>query len=250
MDRPLYPDKQHTPALFDHIAATYDRLNKLLSFGIDRWWRYQMRRHLPQRQQLKVLDLATGTGDVAIALEKSPRVAHIEGLDMSAGMVAYGQKKIQALGLENRIRLEVGDGVAIPREDRQYDVVTISFGIRNFPDPLRSLENCWRVLKPHGRLMVLEFSLPKSWPVRMLYLFYFRFILPLVGNRLSGHANAYSYLNQSVEQFPYGERFEALMRQAGFENVRSRPLTFGIATLYLGERLPVKPVPHQTRSLS
>jgi demethylmenaquinone methyltransferase/2-methoxy-6-polyprenyl-1,4-benzoquinol methylase len=243
----VYPEKHQTPELFNNIAASYDRLNAILSMGIDRWWRYQMRRHLPSRNNLKVLDLATGTGDVAVALQKSPKVSYIEGLDMSSSMIDYGRKKIAVLGLQNRIDLQVGDGVDIPREDAQYDVVTISFGIRNFPDPLRSLENCWRVLKPYGRLMVLEFSLPTFLPVRMIYLFYFRFILPFVGNKLSGHSSAYSYLNQSVESFPHGKDFEQLMHRAGFEDVRSRKLTFGIATLYIGERLPIRPIKVTTR---
>lgn len=227
--------KSESYKIFDQIAPTYDALNHLLSLGIDIYWRRQMLKELPERSSLTCLDLACGTGDVSLALATSPKIAQIEGLDLSAGMIEHGRKKIEKKQLTEKIQLNLGDGVEIPRPDQSVDVVTLTFGIRNFSDPEKSLRNIRRVLKPGGKALILEFGMPKNFLVRAVYTFYFRYLLPFVGNLLSGHKDAYTYLNKTVEDFPFGEPFAKWMREAGLENVRYRRLSFGIAYLYIGE---------------
>lgn len=228
--------KKESYKIFDQIAPTYDALNHLLSFGIDIYWRKQMLKELPPRGQLKCLDLACGTGDVSLTLAQSPLVHTIEGLDLSQGMIDHGREKIIKKGVNDRVALNIGDGVSVPRPDESVDVVTLTFGIRNFNDPQTSLHNIYRVLKPQGRALILEFGMPKLWIVRLVYTFYFRYLLPFVGNLFSGHKDAYTYLNQTVEDFPFGEDFLVMMRNAQFKNARYRRLTFGIAYLYIGDK--------------
>lgn len=232
----LHSRKKESYKIFDQIAPTYDSLNHLLSFGIDVYWRKQMMKVLPQGENLQALDLACGTGDVSIVLGRQKKVGSVEGLDLSEGMISHGREKIATKGLSEKVKLEIGDGVTIPRPDNSVDVVTLTFGVRNFSDPKVSLQNIYRVLKPGGRGMVLEFSIPANPVVRWIYFFYFRYVLPFVGNLLSGHGDAYTYLNKTVEDFPYGEEFADWMRQAGFRDVKYRVLTFGIATLYWGDK--------------
>lgn len=223
--------------MFDRIAHRYDLLNRLLSFGTDIRWRKKMNQRIPAAKNLRVLDLATGTADVLISMEHACKnVASGIGLDMSGGMLKYGQKKLVALGLDQKFRLVRGDATCLGLTDQQFDAVTISFGIRNVLDVSQGLEEMHRILKPGGRALILEFSLPDNRPFRALYLFYFRHILPRLGTLLSGDSHAYRYLNKTVETFPYGEDFCVLMRDAGFEEVTATPLTFGIASLYQGER--------------
>lgn len=233
---PLKERKKESYKIFDDIAGTYDSLNKLLSFGIDIYWRRQIRKNLPEKSQIDVLDLATGTADVPIELIKSPKVNKILGLDLSQGMIDMGNIKLEKRALTDRITLGIGDGCNLPLEDQTWDVTTVSFGIRNFPNCQKGLEEMYRVLKPNGRAMIMEFSLPKNILVKWVYLAYFRFILPFVGNLLSGHGDAYGYLNKTVEDFPYGDDFLALMKNAGFKNLKATPLTFGISTLYIGDK--------------
>lgn len=237
MDKILSVRKKESYKIFDEVAGTYDSLNKVLSFGIDRYWRNQIKKNLPIGENLKVLDLATGTADVALVLGKSDKISHIDGIDMSKGMIELGKVKVKEQKLENRINLFIADGCNLPQEDNTFDVTTVSFGIRNFPDFKKGLSEKYRVLKPGGRSMIMEFSLPSSAIVKFVYLFYFRTILPFVGNLLSGHGDAYSYLNQTVEDFPYGDDFANVMKEVGFKNVRFIPLTFGIATLYIGDKV-------------
>jgi demethylmenaquinone methyltransferase/2-methoxy-6-polyprenyl-1,4-benzoquinol methylase len=229
--------KQQSYKIFDQIAGTYDLLNRILSCGIDVYWRKKLINHLPRKNDLKVLDLATGTADLALEIGRQKSVAKVEGIDLSVGMIELGKKKVENKGLANKITLGTGDGVNIPRNDDQYDVVTVSFGIRNFYDPLTSLKNMKRVLKPNGKVLVMEFSMPSLAIVRVPYLFYFRKVLPWVGNLLSKHGDAYTYLNKTVEDFPQGKDFEDLMKQAGLKNVKSQRLTFGINTIYSGEKI-------------
>jgi len=236
MSNQLAERKTESYKIFDKIAGTYDFLNHLLSFGIDIYWRKKVIKNLPARQNLKCLDLACGTGDLTIVLAKQDKVEKVTGLDMSKGMVDIGRVKIDKKGYSHKAAMEIGDGVEIPTADEIFDVTTVSFGIRNFPDPQRSLENMYRVIRPGGRSMVLEFSIPKSALFKAIYFFYFRYLLPFVGNLISKHKDAYSYLNETVEDFPYGEDFAQMMKKAGFKNVRFEELTFGIATLYIGEK--------------
>lgn len=221
--------------IFNDIAPTYDFLNHFLSFGIDVLWRRNFIKNLPRKNNLTAYDLATGTGDVALTLAKDPRVEKVVGMDLSVGMLDFGKTKVIKKNLTETISMEEGDGVTIPKEDNSADVVTVAFGIRNFPDPQTSLINMVRVLRSGGRAMIMEFSLPKNFIIRFFYLLYFRHILPAIGNALSKNKDAYTYLNESVEDFPYGKDFTDMMVKAGMKNVRIVPLSFGIASLYIGD---------------
>jgi demethylmenaquinone methyltransferase/2-methoxy-6-polyprenyl-1,4-benzoquinol methylase len=221
--------------IFDDIAPTYDFLNHFLSLGIDVLWRKKFIANLPKRNDLTAYDLATGTGDVALTLADSPNISKVVGMDLSKGMLEFGKKKVAKKQLTEKIAMEVGDGVTIPKDDNSADVITVAFGIRNFPDPQTSLINMQRVLKHGGRAMIMEFSLPKNPIIKFFYLLYFRHILPFIGNRLSKNKDAYTYLNESVEDFPYGKAFTDMMENAGMLNIRVVPLSFGIASLYIGD---------------
>lgn len=236
MTNELGARKKESYKIFDEIAGTYDVLNHTLSMGIDIYWRKKMLKHLPNKESINALDLATGTGDVPLTLIKDQRIKKYTGIDLSKGMVDIGIQKVKKKGLEKKIFLMLGDGVNIPTGDAAFDLTTISFGIRNFSDPQKSLHDIHRVLKRDGRLMIMEFSIPRNFIVRNIYFFYFRHLLPFIGNIVSKHKDAYTYLNQSVEDFPYGEEFLSLMRNAGFVNLKQIPLTFGIATLYIGDK--------------
>lgn len=228
--------KKESYKIFDDIAKTYDFLNHFLSMGIDIYWRNQLLKYLPTKTNINALDLATGTGDVALTLVKDERVKKVTGLDLSIGMIEIGREKVKKKKLEQKINLMIGDGTNIEAADNTFDLTTISFGIRNFNDPQKSLHDIFRVLRKDGRLMIMEFSIPSNFFVRQVYFFYFRNLLPFIGNIVSKHKDAYTYLNQTVETFPYGEEFLKLMKNAGFKNLRARTLTFGIATLYIGDK--------------
>jgi len=222
--------------MFDRIAPTYDVLNRLLSFRRDVAWRRRIRAQLPDREGMNVLDLATGTGDVLFSLlDDEPRVDRGIGIDMSANMLARAKAKGTR---DARAAFVRSDAQRIGAADESFDAVTIAFGIRNVPDVPEALREIHRVLNVGGRALILEFSLPGNPLMRALYLFYFRRILPMIGGWISGDREAYRYLNESVEAFPYGEAFSEMMQSAGFRNIAAHPLTFGIATLYVGERYP------------
>jgi len=233
---PLPHAKIESYRIFDAIAGRYDLINTVLSGGLHRTWRRAMRRALPQRLNLTVLDLATGTGDVALELIKDPHVHKVLGLDLSKGMIAKGREKIAAGGHADKITLDVGDAQKIPYPDASFDAVTISFGIRNVADVKLCLSEIYRVLKPNGRCLILEFGLPKSRMLRAGHLFYLRHILPGLGRMLSGHDTAYSYLNQTIEEFPYGAAFAELLTSAGFTDAQYRPMSGGIVHLYRGDK--------------
>jgi demethylmenaquinone methyltransferase / 2-methoxy-6-polyprenyl-1,4-benzoquinol methylase len=237
MSTGLQTRKKESFKIFDQIAGTYDKLNKILSCGIDIYWRKQLVKRIPKKMDLKALDLATGTADIPIVLSKEKNVKSVLGLDMSQGMISMGRQKIREKGLENKVTLQIGDACNLELEDDLFDLSTITFGIRNFPSAQSSLEEVYRVLAPNGKLMILEFGIPKFFFVRWVYLFYFRYLLPFVGNILSGHKDAYSYLNKTVEDFPFGQEFTQMMKKAKFKNVRATSLTFGICYLYEGEKV-------------
>jgi len=222
--------------MFDRIAHRYDLLNQLLSLGRDAAWRKQFARNLPQDAGLRVLDLATGTADVLITLAKDPRVISGIGLDMSWEMLRHGHQKLARLELHPQFSLLRGDATCQPLASASFDLVTIAFGIRNVTDVTACLKEMLRILKPGGRALILEFSLPKNLLFRALYLAYFRHVLPRIGGFISGDASAYRYLNATVETFPYGDAFLHLMIEAGFAHTTAHPLTFGIATLYQGHK--------------
>lgn len=243
---PAKPSRQQTPEqsardtvwrMFDRIAARYDLLNRLLSGGRDVAWRKRLARHLPSGEDLCVLDLATGTGDVLIMLDQaSERVGSGLGVDMAGEMLALGQRKLERGGLTGRFALARADAAVIPVADGSVDAVTIAFGIRNVDFVDAALAEMRRVLKPGGRALILEFSLPSNRLFRACYLLYFRHILPRIGGFISGDRQAYRYLNTTVESFPHGEAFTQLMERQGFRAVKDHPLTFGIASIYEGEK--------------
>ena len=225
------------PAMFDRIACRYDFLNRFLSFGQDVIWRKKVGDYLPIHDNLHVLDLATGTGDLAITLMSNhANVTDVIGLDLSENMLEIGKRKITEANLANCIQLRKGDATQIEMEDNSFEVITIAFGIRNVTNVALALSEMYRCLKVNGRLIVLEFSLPSNRFIRALYLFYFRYWLPLFGGMISGDKSAYHYLNQSAEKFPYGEAFLERLGQAGFKNAKAHPFTFGVVSIYVAEK--------------
>jgi len=223
--------------MFDRIAPRYDLLNRVLSMRRDVAWRRRLARHLPDAPGLRVLDLATGTGDVLLALHNScPDMAFGLGVDVAGNMLALARDKIAGRGLDHGLAVMQCDALCLALPDGIFDAVTIAFGIRNVPGPEEALREIHRVLRPGGRVLVLEFSLPRNRPFRALYLAYFRHVLPHIGGLLSGDFEAYRYLNRTAERFPRGGAFCALLEGAGFGAVHAHPLTFGIATLYQGDK--------------
>lgn len=224
--------------MFDAIARRYDRLNHLLSAGLDRRWRRRAIRDLALTGTERVLDVCTGTGDLAIEAATSPsgHARDVLGIDFSSEMLRLAQGKVRAAALSSRIRIVRGDATRLPVPDESADVATVAFGIRNVVDPVQGCRELHRVLVPGGRLAILEFGAPRIPGVRTVYLWYFKYLLPLVGRAISKHSDAYTYLPESVMSFPAGEAFAGLLRQAGFETVQSQPLTFGIVWLYLARK--------------
>lgn len=236
-DRPLSARQRENARMFDRIAHRYDFLNRLLSMRRDVIWRRRLADHLPSGSQLHLLDVATGTGDLLLSLaERSGRIACGVGLDLAGRMLQIAKGKLKGSSHRGRMSLILGDGAMMPFPDDCFDVVTIGFGIRNFADTSRGLREFHRVLKPGGRLLVLEFSLPTNRILYYGYLAYFRFVLPIIGRMLSGDSAAYRHLNRSVETFPYGQQFCDLLTQAGLIDVNVTPLTFGLASIYQGDK--------------
>ncbi len=225
--------KGRVEAMFDAIAPRYDLLNRVLSFGIDRLWRRQAIAMLRPERPRRILDVATGTADLAIeALRLGPE--EVVGVDLSAEMLRYGRRKLAARGLEGRIRLEQADSEQLPFPDAAFDAATVAFGVRNFENLEAGLSEIRRTLRPGGALVVLEFSRPRRFPVKQAYAFYSRRVLPRIGGAISRDDGAYRYLPESVAAFPDGEDFLARMQACGFADTRVRALTFGIASLYFG----------------
>lgn len=223
--------KEQMAKMFNNISHRYDFLNHLLSLGIDKLWRKKAISFLqPLRPQL-ILDVATGTGDFAIqALSLDPR--HITGIDISDGMLDMGRKKLEKLNLTQKITLERGDSENLHFSDNTFDAATVGFGVRNFEDLERGLSEILRVLRPGALLVVLEFSRPRQFPMRQLYNFYFKNILPGLGRLISSDKSAYTYLPESVEVFPDGTDFENILKKVGFKETACKPLTFGISSIY------------------
>lgn len=222
-------------AMFDDIAPRYDLLNRLLSFGVDRYWRTQAVRLLADEQPSRVLDVATGTADLAVKIERVLHPRETIGVDLSAEMLHYGREKIKRKGLSpRRISLIRADAADLPFPDASFDAAFVGFGVRNFEDLDAGLGGIQRVLRPGGTLVVLEFSRPRTFPIKQLYTLYNRHVLPCVGGLLSPNEEAYEYLPTSVAAFPDGADFLARMQDVGFTDLLWRPLTFGIASLYRG----------------
>ena len=222
--------------MFGAIAPRYDFLNRLLSFGIDRRWRTKAVRLLKYREGSRILDVATGTGDVALEIAlRTPASVKITGADFCKEMVDLGVEKVAVSPYTDRIELKVAPCEDLPFANNTFDSITIAFGIRNVVDRKLGLAEMWRVLRPGGRMIILEFSTPRSLLFRQLYYFYFRRLLPVVGGLFSRY-NAYKYLPDSVLEFPSQEEFSRMIAEAGFRNIHLHELTFGIATIYVGEK--------------
>lgn len=227
--------KEQIEKMFDNISGNYDGLNRVISFGIDVKWRKKVIEIVKNTQPANVLDIATGTGDLAIALAQT-NANRIVGLDISEGMLAIGKKKISDLGLTERIEMVQADSEAIPFENDSFDAVTVAFGVRNFEHLKKGLAEIYRVLKPGGIFVVLETSVPVKFPFKQGYMFHTKVILPVIGKLFSKDKDAYSYLSESAASFPFGEKFNNILRKTGFKNVKDHPQTFGVATIYTASK--------------
>lgn len=227
--------KEQIAAMFNSISGKYDFLNHFLSLGIDILWRKRAVRLLKKHQPKLILDIATGTGDFAIeALSLNPE--KIIGVDISEGMLSVGREKLIKKNLTDKIELISGDSEFLPFEDNFFDAVIVSFGVRNFENLEKGLSDMLRVLKPGGKVVILEFSKPKSFPFKQLYKFYFQWILPKIGKLISKNHAAYTYLPDSVEAFPDGDDFLNILNKIGFQKNQCTPLTLGISSIYSGSK--------------
>lgn len=223
-------EKQHIGQLFDRIAGTYDGLNHLLSLNIDKRWRRRAIRMLKPAEQ--VLDVAIGTADLTIEILRQGKAQHVTGIDLSHGMMAIGEQKVAKRGYAPQVQFDYGSAQQMPYANASFDTVTCAYGVRNFANMDEGLSEMYRVLRTGGELMVLEFSYPTNPVIRWGYDLYFTHILPFIGNLFCRDKGAYSYLNRSVKNFPYGEAFCQHLRKAGFTQIKATPLTFGISTIY------------------
>ncbi|MFK7809109.1 MAG: bifunctional demethylmenaquinone methyltransferase/2-methoxy-6-polyprenyl-1,4-benzoquinol methylase UbiE [Saprospiraceae bacterium] len=227
--------KTQVSQMFDNIAPYYDFLNRLLTLRIDVLWRKKAISLLKKSQPNRILDVATGTADVAIMMSKQLKAEEIIGMDISKEMLAVGQKKIDKKGLDKRIKLEYGDSENLSYSDNSFDAVTVAFGVRNFEDLEKGLAEIKRVLKPGGQLVILEFSKPTVFPFKQGYNFYFKYILPNIGRFTSKDPKAYEYLYRSVQAFPDGDAFKNILQKIGFNNTQCTQLSLGICSIYTGQ---------------
>jgi len=223
--------KEQVTKMFDTISKDYDGLNRVISFGIDIKWRKKVVAMVKEKQPKTILDIATGTGDLAINLAET-NAEKIVGLDISSGMLEIGKTKILKRGLENTIEMIIGDSENMPFEDNSFDAITVAFGVRNFETLEKGLKEIHRVLKPEGTFVILETSMPTKTPFKQGYNFYTKNILPLIGKMFSKDRSAYKYLCESASVFPFGEALNNILRETGFINVKDFPQTFGVATIY------------------
>ncbi len=222
---------------FDTLAHRYDLLNRVLSLGLDLGWRRRALRLLSAPPPARLLDVATGTADFAILAARRLPQSHVTGVDLSEGMLDVGRRKVSAAGLTARVTLQAGDCLALDFPDASFDAVTTAFGVRNFENLAAGFRSMRRVLKPGGRVVILELSEPCHAPLRQLHRFYLRRWIPAIGRLLTGHAREYAYLPASIEQVPQGEAMLALLRQAGFAECHCERYTFGICSCYTGTAL-------------
>jgi demethylmenaquinone methyltransferase/2-methoxy-6-polyprenyl-1,4-benzoquinol methylase len=227
--------KEQVAEMFNNISKRYDLLNHVLSLGIDIIWRKKAIKMLQKDKPKLILDIATGTGDFAIeALALNPD--KIIGVDISSGMLEEGKKKMKKRNLEHLIDLQMGDSEKLLFEDNKFDAVIVSFGVRNFETLEKGIADMYRVLKPGGKTVIVEFSKPKKFPMKQGYNLYFKYILPQIGKLVSKDDSAYTYLPESVQAFPDGNDFLAVLEKVGFKNTKCKPLTFGISSIYIGEK--------------
>ncbi|WP_233164150.1 bifunctional demethylmenaquinone methyltransferase/2-methoxy-6-polyprenyl-1,4-benzoquinol methylase UbiE [Snuella sedimenti] len=227
--------KEQVTKMFDTISSDYDGLNRIISFGIDIKWRKKVVNIVKEKQPESILDIATGTGDLAINLTAT-NASKIIGLDISSGMLEIGKEKIKRKSLENKIELVLGDSENMPFEDNTFDAITVAFGIRNFETLENGLKEILRVLKPNGRFVILETSVPTKFPYKQGYKIYTKYILPVIGKLFSKDKRAYRYLSESASVFPYGETLNNILRKIGFISVEDFPQTMGVATIYVASK--------------
>ena len=223
--------KEQVAQMFDTISGNYDNLNRVISFGIDVKWRKKVLKMVGKSNPKTILDIATGTGDLAILMAQT-KAEKIIGLDISAGMLEVGVQKIAAKNLNNTIEMVLGDSEKMPFEDNYFDAITVAFGVRNFENLETGLAEILRVLKPNGIFVILETSVPDSTPYKQGYQLYTKYILPLIGKLFSKDNVAYGYLSESAAAFPYGEKLNNILRKIGFIDVVALPQTMGVATIY------------------
>jgi len=223
--------KDQVTKMFDTISKDYDGLNRVISFGIDIKWRKKVVNLVKEANPDTILDIATGTGDLAINLAKT-NATKIVGLDISSGMLDIGKQKIKKKSLDSKIDMILGDSEDMPFEDNAFDAITVAFGVRNFETLENGLKEIYRVLKPNGTFVILETSIPEKTPYKQGYKFYTKNILPLIGKAFSKDRSAYKYLCESASVFPYGEALNNILRKSGFINVEDFPQTLGVATIY------------------
>jgi len=237
-----YGDKRHKSEqvreMFDSIAPAYDFMNRAMTFGIDKLWRAKAVRMIKADNPRRILDVATGTGDLAIKMARTMPLVEVTGIDLSPGMVALGNEKVAKNGLIGRVKLEVGDSLAMPYADGDFDCVTVAYGVRNFEHLLQGYREMARVLCPGGMLVVIELSTPTSPVIKPLYRLYTRGIIPFIGRLISKDRRAYTYLPESIAAVPQGEAMLRLMGEAGLCDMRCIPLTFGTCTIYVARKAP------------
>ncbi len=227
--------KEQVRQMFDNISGSYDGLNRVISFGTDVKWRKRIVAFLKDKSPNSILDIATGTGDLAIAMAKTG-AEKIVGLDLSPGMLEVGKHKVAHKQLDSTIEMVVGDSENLPFEDNSFDAITVAFGVRNFEDLEKGLEEIYRVLKPKGHFVVLETSVPTKTPFKQGYNIYTKHIMPSIGKLFSKDRSAYTYLSESASVFPHGEAFNNILRKIGFIGVENKPQTMGVASIYVASK--------------
>jgi len=228
--------KEQMSDMFDTISQEYDGMNRMITFGIDMSWRKKVINMIAATKPNKVLDIASGTGDLAIMTAQKTDAQEIIGADISEGMLQVGRQKIQKLGLENRIKMQWADSENLPFEDDYFDAISVAFGVRNFENLDKGLTEIRRVLKKGGLFIVLETSVPTLPVIKQLYLLHSNYLLPIFGKLFSKDAKAYRYLSQSAKNFPYGKDFNNILSKNGFIEVTNKPQTLGVASIYIGRK--------------
>lgn len=228
--------KKQVTRMFDNISNEYDRLNRIFTFGIDIKWRKRVIKLIADTHPEKILDIATGTGDLAIMAAERTKATEIIGADISDGMLAIGQKKVIEKKLSERIQLVNADSENLPYQDNYFDAVSVAFGVRNFENLNQGIQEIHRVLKPGGLLVVLETSVPSTPVIKQLYLFHSNYLLPFFGRIFSRDAKAYKYLSKSAKNFPYGKEFNNILIQNGFNSVKDKPQFFGASSIYVAKK--------------
>ena len=227
--------KEQVTQMFDTISGNYDNLNRVISFGIDKKWRRKVVKLVAEKKPRAILDVATGTGDLAISMS-STSAEKIVGLDLSPGMLDVGKGKVKAHKLESIVEMVVGDSEKLPFDDNSFDAITVAFGVRNFENLEKGLNEIYRVLNTEGIFVVLETSVPTKFPFKQGYFLYTKFLLPIIGKLFSKDKSAYGYLSKSASVFPHGAEFNNILAKSGFIGIENMPQTFGAASIYVATK--------------